>query len=1033
MAWEQIFMQRDTNFFRCNRFEWIPFNSEIDMPSKRSDRFRSFYQTFVCFAALLLWSCAGLCVAQAQTVTTVSAASFTADAPLAPDSIVAAFGQKLATGTVVATAQPLPTTLGGTTVRINGQAAPLFFVSPGQINFAIPAGVSPGTATVNVMAGDGAVSTGTVQIAAASPGIFSANANGAGAPAAVLVRVAGNGVQTFESVTQFNSSLNQQVPRPIDLGPDGERVFLVLFLSGLRGATDPNNDGNLRENVRMLIGGLEVMPDFAGKQTALAGLDQVNAEIPRSLIGRGLVNVCVTVNNAPASNLVEIDIAPRPAAASPAVNSFTPNNVLAGNDMTINGSGFSFNLSDMLVRIGGSEAEVLSATPSTLNVRVPYGVAGGPLTVRTLQTEGSSNPRTVGVRTSISGFIEDTNRQAIAGVTARLRNSMITDTSSEEGIFILPDITAPGLALVDIDPSTAPGGLPYPALTVKKDVATNRDNVLDRPVALEAATGPSVTVGSGTGTVAPPAGEETTSAENDTEPAGPSATSALITTEGITFEVGGNATAVFPNGQTQGRITLTAVRNSRTPVNLPAGIFSSSIAQLTPFRVRITPGGKLSFPNPDGIPAGTQARLYKFDQTANSPTIGGFIQVGLAQVSADGSRIETLPGAITETSLYFVAVPRPTTTVIGRVFESNGTTPVRRALIRFRGQEAFTDGNGGFILRQVPVNSGERVQIEASFQRPSGRIDRALSNATLVVIGGLTNVGPILLPTPQNAQQPILIGLPNSLVVTENIDSRFIFQSLDPTDGIPQVSVTGANFASVAVASLPNYTLAFSPKTGTAGNYKITVTSVAKGGTRSFTFPLRVNRAPLANAQNVQVARNTPKTITVTGSDPDQDPINFVLDTPPKNGKLSGDFPNITYTPATGFVGTDVFLVKANDGYADSPAARITLVVEGPPANAAPVLTVPGSQTPSAGTTLTFTVSAADQNTDQTLTLAATGLPPNASFTTRDANPIIGNFIWRIPANAGPQTITVNFTATDSGNPKLSDSKSVVIRVTALN
>jgi hypothetical protein len=668
-----------------------------------------------------------------------------------------------------------------------------------------------------------------------------------------------------------------------------------------------------------------------------------------------------------------------------------------------------------------------------LNVRVPYGVAGGLLTVRTQQTEGSSNPRTVGVRTSISGFIEDTNRQAIAGVTARLRNTTISDASSEEGVFILPDIPAPGLSLVDIDPSTAPGGLPYPALTVKKDVTTNRDNVLDRPVALEAATGPSVAVGSGTGTVAPPEGEETAVAENESEPAEPSATSALITTEGLTFEVAGNVTATFPNGQTQGRITLTALRNSRTPVNLPAGIFSSSIAQLTPFRVRLSPGGKLSFPNPDGIPAGTQARLYKFDQTANSSTIGSFIQVGQAQVSADGSRIETLPGAITETSFYFVAVPRPTTTVIGRVLESNGTTPVRRALIRFRGQEAFTDGNGGFILRQVPVVSGERVQIEASFQRATGRIDRALSNATPVVIGGLTNAGNILLPSQQSSLLPILTGLPNSLVVTENIDSRFIFRCTDPSDGIPTVSVSGANFASVAAAQLPNYTLAFSPKTGTAGNYKITVTSVAKGGTRSYTFPLRVNRPPVANAQTVQVFRNTPKTITLTGSDPDQDPINFVIDTPPKNGKLAGDFPNITYTPATGFLGTDQFFIRANDGYADSAVARITLVVEAPPTNVAPVLTVPGSQSALVGTTLTFTVSAADQNVDQSLTLTAAGLPANASFTTRDSNPIVGTFIWRVPVGIAAQTITVNFAATDSGNPKLSDSKSVTIRVTVLN
>src|ERR1051326_7936082 len=95
-------------------------------------------------------------------VTTVSAASFAAT--LAPDSIAAAFGTGLATKVEIATGQPLPTTLAGTTVKINGEPAPLFFVSPAQINYLIPTGTPAGTAGVVVTSGDGTVSTGTVQV-----------------------------------------------------------------------------------------------------------------------------------------------------------------------------------------------------------------------------------------------------------------------------------------------------------------------------------------------------------------------------------------------------------------------------------------------------------------------------------------------------------------------------------------------------------------------------------------------------------------------------------------------------------------------------------------------------------------------------------------------------------------------------------------------------------------------------------------------------------------------------------------------------
>src|SRR5262245_41634004 len=81
-------------------------------------------------------------------VATVSAASF---APVvAPDSIAAAFGSRLATSTQIASSQPLPTTLAGTTVKVNGALAQLFFVSPLQVNFVLPSGTPSGAASVVV-------------------------------------------------------------------------------------------------------------------------------------------------------------------------------------------------------------------------------------------------------------------------------------------------------------------------------------------------------------------------------------------------------------------------------------------------------------------------------------------------------------------------------------------------------------------------------------------------------------------------------------------------------------------------------------------------------------------------------------------------------------------------------------------------------------------------------------------------------------------------------------------------------------------
>jgi len=85
------------------------------------------------------------------TVTSVSAASFAADDALAPESIAAAFGTNLATGIQAAPPSPLPlpTQLAGVSVKVRDSAgedrlAPLFFVSPEQINFQVPRGTAAG-------------------------------------------------------------------------------------------------------------------------------------------------------------------------------------------------------------------------------------------------------------------------------------------------------------------------------------------------------------------------------------------------------------------------------------------------------------------------------------------------------------------------------------------------------------------------------------------------------------------------------------------------------------------------------------------------------------------------------------------------------------------------------------------------------------------------------------------------------------------------------------------------------------------------
>jgi uncharacterized protein (TIGR03437 family) len=227
----------------------------------------------------------------------VSAASYR-DSALAPESIVAAFGLKLATTTRSADTSPLPTELSGTRVAVRDslgveRPAPIFFVSPTQVNYLMPSGTANGAATVTITSGDGGASTGAAQIEQVEPGLFAADASGKGPAAGLTLRVKADGGKYFETVALFSEAQKRFFLAPIDFGPEtgetSDQLFLVLFATGLRSRTSLSN-------VSATIGGSDAQVVFAGAHGELAGLDQINLRMPRSLNGRGEVEIALTVD-----------------------------------------------------------------------------------------------------------------------------------------------------------------------------------------------------------------------------------------------------------------------------------------------------------------------------------------------------------------------------------------------------------------------------------------------------------------------------------------------------------------------------------------------------------------------------------------------------------------------------------------------------------------------------------------------------------------------------------------------------------------
>jgi uncharacterized protein (TIGR03437 family) len=226
-------------------------------------------------------------------LTNVSGASFKR-VGLAPEAIATAFGANLANATQGATDLPLPLSLAGTTVKIKDahgieRIAPLFFVSPSQVNYLVPIDAALGYATVTITNANGVAITEWTQILNIAPGFFTANSNGQGAPAGWAVRVKADGSQRLEPLARFDPAQNRFVPQEIDLGPEGEQIFLTLFGTGMRRMTSEVSQAE--------IGGVEAKIHYLGPVSGFEGLDQINLLVSRTLIGRGEVEVVLLVDD----------------------------------------------------------------------------------------------------------------------------------------------------------------------------------------------------------------------------------------------------------------------------------------------------------------------------------------------------------------------------------------------------------------------------------------------------------------------------------------------------------------------------------------------------------------------------------------------------------------------------------------------------------------------------------------------------------------------------------------------------------------
>ena len=300
----------------------------------------------------------------------------------------------------------------------------------------------------------------------------------------------------------------------------------------------------------------------------------------------------------------------------------------------------------------------------------------------------------------------------------------------------------------------------------------------------------------------------------------------------------------------------------------------------------------------------------------------------------------------------------------------------------------------------TPVAADQGARFRAVFTNEAGTATSQV--ATLSV-----NSAPVAddLSVSTTYQTPLPLTLPAS----DPDDDTLTYKVEDPKHGKLAQSGTGSSFT-------------YTPDDDYSGTDSFTYTANdgtadSQPGTVSIAVAAKPNGVPVVNDLDVSAGYQTPVDVTLSGSDPDNDPLTYAT-SKPAHGTLdqTGTGPKLTYTPDDDYSGTDSFTYTANDGTADSQPATVSITVAKKP-NGVPVAN-DLDVTAAYETTLDVTLSGSDPDNDPLTfttskpahgTLEQTGTGPKLTYTPADGY-------------SGPDsfTYTANDGTADSASAKVS-------------
>lgn len=223
----------------------------------------------------------------------ISAAHFL-NRRISPGMVAALYplGIRYGDDTVVASAYPLPTDLSDVQVLVDETPAPLYFVSPGQINFYVPMRLEPGgrtTVIVQRKSTNQILASGVLDIGTATPALFTTTQNGRGQVAALnednSINTNTNGVARGQVIQLFATGQGKVPGAPADGEP-------------------PSGAISTPRKPRVIIGSTEVSQEaieYSGLAPGLVGVWQINVRVPMAVPPSSATQVVVLADGIPSN------------------------------------------------------------------------------------------------------------------------------------------------------------------------------------------------------------------------------------------------------------------------------------------------------------------------------------------------------------------------------------------------------------------------------------------------------------------------------------------------------------------------------------------------------------------------------------------------------------------------------------------------------------------------------------------------------------------------------------------------------------